>query len=85
MLVPARRIRAGWELPAQALALLEPLPPGPELVGALTELARAEALQGRSEAGLGYAEQALALAEQLGLPSARPCARLPRHGPRRPR
>ena len=44
---------------AQALALLEPLPPGPELVSALTELAVAEALQGRNEAGLGYAEQAL--------------------------
>jgi class 3 adenylate cyclase/tetratricopeptide (TPR) repeat protein len=60
------------ELPADALALLEALPPGPELVGALTELARVEALQGRSEAGVLYAERALALAEDLGLdPSAR--------------
>jgi class 3 adenylate cyclase/tetratricopeptide (TPR) repeat protein len=60
------------ELPADALALLEALPPGPELVGALTELARVEALQGRSEAGVGYAERALALAEELDLdPSAR--------------
>ncbi len=59
----------GWaELPAEAVALLEPLEPSPELVGALTELARAEVLQGRSEAGLGYAEQALALAGELGLP-----------------
>ncbi|MET0937960.1 MAG: AAA family ATPase [Gaiellaceae bacterium] len=57
-----------WELPAQAVALLEPLPAGPEIVSALTELARAEALQGRDEAGLGIAEQALALAEELGLP-----------------
>ena len=32
-------IRVAWELPAEAVALLEPLPPGPELVGALTELA----------------------------------------------
>ena len=36
------------DLPAEAVALLEPLPPGPELVSALTELARAETLQGRS-------------------------------------
>ena len=59
----------GWaELPAEAVALLAPLEPSPELVGALTELARAEVLQGRTEAGLGYAEQALALAGELGLP-----------------
>ncbi len=56
------------ELPAQAVALLEPLPPGPELVAALTEVAVIEVLRGRGEAGLRYAEQALALAEQLGLP-----------------
>ncbi len=54
-------------LPAEASALLEPLPPGPELVGALTELARVETLQGRHEAGARYAERALALAEELGL------------------
>ena len=52
----------------EALALLEPLEPGPELVTALTELARAEALQGRHEAGLAHAERALDLAQQLGLP-----------------
>ncbi len=57
----------GWELPGEAVALLEPLEPGAELVGALTELARAEILQGRYEVGMGYADQALALAEQLGL------------------
>jgi class 3 adenylate cyclase/tetratricopeptide (TPR) repeat protein len=56
------------KLPAEAVALLEPLPPGPELVGALTELARAEGLTGSSEAAARHAEQALALAEQLGLP-----------------
>ncbi len=56
-----------WTVPAEALALREPLPPGPELVGALTERARAETLQGRSEAGVRYAERALALAEELGL------------------
>ena len=64
----------GWELPAQAVALLEPLPPGPEHVSALTELAGAEALQERNEASRGYAERALALAEQLGL--ARPARAL---------
>jgi class 3 adenylate cyclase/tetratricopeptide (TPR) repeat protein len=59
----------GWaELPAQAVALLEPLQPDPDLVSALTELARTEVLLGRNEAGLGYAGQALALAGQLGLP-----------------
>ena len=57
----------GWTLPAEALALLEPLPPGPELVAALTAVARVETLQGRNEAGIRYAEQALTLAEQLGL------------------
>ncbi len=55
-------------LPGQAVSLLEPLPAGPGLIGALTELARAESLTGRPEAGLRYAEHALALAEQLGLP-----------------
>jgi class 3 adenylate cyclase/tetratricopeptide (TPR) repeat protein len=56
-----------WELPAQALALLEPFPPGLELVGALTEVASVETFQGRFEAGVGYAERALDLAEELGL------------------
>jgi class 3 adenylate cyclase/tetratricopeptide (TPR) repeat protein len=55
------------ELAAEASALLEPLPPGPETVGALTELSRVETLQGRCEAGAGYAERALALAEELHL------------------
>ncbi len=41
-------IRASWELPAEALALLEPLPPGPEHVAALTEAAARESLQGAS-------------------------------------
>ncbi|MDP9232431.1 MAG: AAA family ATPase, partial [Actinomycetota bacterium] len=55
------------ELPAEALALLEPLPPGPELVRVLTEMARVETLQGRHEAGVRLAERALALAEEFGL------------------
>ena len=63
-----------WTLPAEALALLEPLPPGPELVEALTEVAATEILHGRSEDGVRYAERALALAEELGL--ARPARAL---------
>jgi len=55
------------ELAAEAVALLEPLPPGPELVGALTAVAAAETLSGRSESGVRFAERALALAEELGL------------------
>ena len=57
-----------WKLPAQALAMLEPLPPGPEHVAALTEAAVNETLQGRAEAGIGYAERALTLAAKLDLP-----------------
>ncbi len=57
-----------WTLPVEALELLEPLGPSPELVGALTEVARAEVLQGRPEAGIELAERALALSEELGLP-----------------
>jgi class 3 adenylate cyclase/tetratricopeptide (TPR) repeat protein len=56
------------DLPSEAVVLLEPLPPGQELVSALTELARAEALQGKSAAGVRHAEQALTLAGELGLP-----------------
>ncbi len=60
---------ARWaELPAEAVALLEPLTPGAELVSSLTELARAEVLQGDGEACIEQAEKALALAAQLGLP-----------------
>jgi class 3 adenylate cyclase len=59
---------ARWaELPAASVALLEPLPPGPELVGALTQVAVVEALTGKSESGVRLAERALALAEGLGL------------------
>ena len=65
---PARRSTQHGRCPPMRLALLEPLPPGPDHVAALTEAARAEALQGRHEAGIDYAEQALSLAAQLGLP-----------------
>jgi class 3 adenylate cyclase/tetratricopeptide (TPR) repeat protein len=57
-----------WTLPAEALALLEPLAPSPALVAALTELARADAFQGRPEEAIRYADRALALASELGLP-----------------
>ena len=56
------------ELPAQAVALLEPLAPSAELVGALTESARANTLQGRHADGIRDAERAISLAGQLGLP-----------------
>jgi class 3 adenylate cyclase/tetratricopeptide (TPR) repeat protein len=60
---------ARWaDLPSEAVALLQPLPPGTELVSALTDLARAEVLQGNGEACIGHAEEALALAGKLGLP-----------------
>ena len=62
------------ELAAEALELLEPLAPGPELVAALTEMAIIESIHGRAEDGLRHAEQALAVAERLGL--ARPARAL---------
>ena len=48
-----------WTLPVEALALLEPLGPSPELVGALIEVAAVDALQGRSEEAIRTAERAL--------------------------
>ena len=58
-----------YEIGAQALAILEPLPPGPELVEALIEVSRARTLSGELAEGIGLAEQALALAAELGLPT----------------
>ncbi len=55
------------KVPAEALALLEQLPPGPELVNVLGDVCRVEALVGRPEAGVRHVERALALAEELGL------------------
>ncbi|MEI7759153.1 MAG: AAA family ATPase [Thermoleophilia bacterium] len=57
-----------WELPAEAVELMEPLGASAEFVGALTELARAETLQGHYTSGVGHADKALVLAQQLGLP-----------------
>jgi class 3 adenylate cyclase/tetratricopeptide (TPR) repeat protein len=55
------------ELPAQAFALLEPLPPDGDMVATLTEMAATEMLQGRSESAINVARRALRLAEELGL------------------
>ncbi len=55
------------QLPLEALALLEPLPPGAALVETLTEVASSEMIQGRNTSAISYADQALKLAEQLGL------------------
>jgi class 3 adenylate cyclase/tetratricopeptide (TPR) repeat protein len=55
------------ELPSQAFALLEPLPPDRDMVAALTEVAAAEMLQGRSESAIDVARRALSLAEELRL------------------
>ena len=57
-----------WALAPEAVELLTPSPPGPELVNALTELAADEWLQGRPEGAIRSADQALALADQLDLP-----------------
>jgi class 3 adenylate cyclase/tetratricopeptide (TPR) repeat protein len=57
-----------WTLPVDALALLEPLGPSPELVAALTEVVRADALQGRLDDAVRVADRAFELAQELGLP-----------------
>ena len=53
---------------AEALALLEQQPAGPELVDAYAELASSRLLDGAYAEGMAAAEQALALASELGLP-----------------
>jgi class 3 adenylate cyclase/tetratricopeptide (TPR) repeat protein len=55
------------KLPAQAFALLEPLPPDQDMVATLTEVAATEMIQGRSESAITVARRALRLAEELGL------------------
>ena len=54
-------------LTPRAVALLEPLPPSPELVDALTDLAADEWLQGRLESAIDYARPGPGVADQLGL------------------
>ncbi len=53
------------ELVAEALAVLETLPPCLELVEALAETGATHSLQGDPETGLDFAERALALAIEL--------------------
>jgi class 3 adenylate cyclase/tetratricopeptide (TPR) repeat protein len=57
-----------YALPAEMVALLEPLGPGPELIAALTEVAAAETIGESPETGVRFADRALVLAEELGLP-----------------
>jgi class 3 adenylate cyclase/tetratricopeptide (TPR) repeat protein len=52
----------------QALEMLEPLGPSPELVQALTEQAAASFVSDKHREGLAFAERAIALAADLGLP-----------------
>jgi class 3 adenylate cyclase/tetratricopeptide (TPR) repeat protein len=56
-----------WTLPVEALAILEPLGPSPELVGVLTQVAFVDAEHERSESAIRVADRALTLAEELGL------------------
>jgi class 3 adenylate cyclase/tetratricopeptide (TPR) repeat protein len=58
-----------FQIGDDALAILEPLPPGPELVGALTEIARAGALAGKPREGIRDADRALVLAEEIEAPT----------------
>jgi class 3 adenylate cyclase/tetratricopeptide (TPR) repeat protein len=55
------------QLPEQGLALLERVPPGPELVKVLTEAARGRTLAGFASEGVAAADRALELARELGL------------------
>jgi tetratricopeptide (TPR) repeat protein len=51
----------------ETLALLEPLPPGPEHVAVLTEISGAHHRLFKCETGIEFADRALALAAELGL------------------
>jgi class 3 adenylate cyclase/tetratricopeptide (TPR) repeat protein len=64
----------GFELPREALSLLESLPPGPELVEALTEMAAMTLRSGAPVELLAWADRAISLARELGLE--RPAAAL---------
>jgi class 3 adenylate cyclase/tetratricopeptide (TPR) repeat protein len=57
----------GYELPAEALALLESLPPGPELVEVLTDMAATKSRGAAYAEELAWADRALDLANQLGM------------------
>jgi class 3 adenylate cyclase/tetratricopeptide (TPR) repeat protein len=57
-----------WALPAEALELLRPLGPSPDLIDALSEVAHSAAIKGRAQEGIDFADQAIDLADELGLP-----------------
>ena len=74
------------ELPGQAFALLEPLPPDQDMVAALTEVATAEMLQGRSESAIRRRPPGAAAGGGARSRTTAARARLPRlvaHGHRR--
>ncbi len=58
----------GAELTFGALALLESLPPGPEFVEALANVAFLTAVGGKPDEGLALADRAAVIAAELGLP-----------------
>jgi class 3 adenylate cyclase/tetratricopeptide (TPR) repeat protein len=57
----------GKQVATEAVALLEPLGPGPDLVAAYAETARQKVLSGETGEGIEWAERALSLADDLGL------------------
>jgi class 3 adenylate cyclase/tetratricopeptide (TPR) repeat protein len=57
-----------WTLAAEAVTLVEPLGPSPDLVAALTEVAVTNAIAGKPEEAIGVADRALAMAAEMGLP-----------------
>ncbi len=57
-----------YALVEQAVALLEPLPPGPELLEALLLMATEATLGGKPEEGIVLVERALSIAAEAGLP-----------------
>jgi tetratricopeptide (TPR) repeat protein len=57
----------GRDVVAEAVELLEPLAPGPDLVAAYAETARQRVLSGETSEGIEWAERALSLAADLGL------------------
>lgn len=69
LVYPLERLgRPDPTLPAEALALLEPLGRSSALVAALTEVAAQDSLQGRDEDAIRLADRALGLASELGIP-----------------
>jgi class 3 adenylate cyclase/tetratricopeptide (TPR) repeat protein len=61
------RDRSRFEMLTETLALLDPLPPGPEHVAVLTEISGEHHQRKEYETGIEVADRALALAAELGL------------------